>query len=601
MTAVPTPENLVFFARLANPATAVKVVTGWGHLPSLDPSTLIEGLIEGMTDTKDNAVLATIVDVTQPIDFAASFHGKMSPKAFGAFAAALTNVDAAKTALAATYDATPGDNGVIKLALRPDHKKSAAKSDDGDDEVAACELAPAAGTAPFRLVCGSSKDALSALAPYLSRTSPRETLPADLHLDFRAGPIGGFATLGRTQAPKIVSNLLGLHAASEPATVDLVNAVLGDLLDYVADLDTMSLDATLDAEHAAVSVRTAFKSSTSFLARMTTAHPERVDVPPAMFWRLPGDVDLASFGRGVDDTDLQHPRELVVAAVDEQLARTKLAEGDRHALRDLVKEVFSGAGSVVAHGMDGDSSYWLVHRSDSPARSEKIVRDVVGAFNRPGVVKWLKGALPSAATLPTLKLGAPLAGLPKGSLHVEITIAPEAAPKTPAKEKAAGTAKPAAQPLPKPAPEVYHLVVVPDGPRSWTGISSNVATLSAKLASVSGKAPAADSLGLQPLPQGLEGFKEARMSGGGFVTVRSFVELVRQSMRVRKASKAARWENLVRHLPSKGVTPIVMTAAPGAPTTDDPGGVHELRLNVPAGAIRDAVMFGLELGGLTGN
>ncbi len=601
VTAVPTPENLVVFARLSNAATSVKVVTDWGHLPSLDPTTLVEGLLEGMTDTKDNAVLATVVDATQPIDFAASFQAKIPPKAFGAFAAALKSIDAAKSAVAATFDATPGDNGVIKLALRPGHKKSSAKSEDDDGEEAACELAPGAGAAPFRLVCGSSKDALSALAPYLTRTAPRESMPADLHLELRAGPIGGFTALGRMQAPKIISNILGLNAAGEPATADLLNAVLGDVLDYVADVDVMTLDATLDPEHAAIAVRTAFKSSTSFLARLATAHPERVDVPPAVFWRLPGDVDLASFGSGIDEADLQHPRELVVAAVDEQLGRTKLAEADRHALSDLVKEVFHASGSVVGHGMDGEASYWLIERTDASTRGDKIVRDVVAAFNRPGIVKWLRGVLPAEATLPTLKLGAQLAGLPKGSLHIEVTIPPEATPH--AKDKGTTTAavKPATPPPPRPAPEVFHIVVVPDGPRSWAGISSSTATLRARLASVTGASPAPDSLGQKPAPQGLEGFKDARMSGGGFITVRSFVELVRQSMHGRRAAKAARWDNLLHHLPSKGTTPIVMTAAPEAPTKDDPGGVHELHLNVPAAAIRDAVWFGLQVDGLTGN
>jgi hypothetical protein len=51
-------------------------------------------------------------------------------------------------------------------------------------------------------------------------------------------------------------------------------------------------------------------------------------------------------------------------------------------------------------------------------------------------------------------------------------------------------------------------------------------------------------------------------------------------------------------LPAKGITPIVTTAAPGEPSAQDPGGVREIHVSIPADSIRDAVWFGLQVDSL---
>jgi len=602
VSAVPVPANLLFFARVSTPAASIKVATDWAHLPAIDPAVLIEGALEGVTDRKDNAALASIVDAQQAIDVAASFEAKLPPKMFGAFSAAVKDLDAAKRALAATYELVPGEGGVWKLAPhaaaenmsteKPAKSGHADPSDDGDGPPA-CELAPAAGAAPFRLICGSSAASLSALGPYLARTTPRDTLRADVHMEMHAGPIGGYATLGRIEGPKMLANLLGLNASAEPATLDLVTATLGDLFDYMGDLDAMTLDATLDPAHAGVDMRTTFRSSTSLIARLATAHAERVDVPPSTFWRLPGDVDFAAFGSGVDDADLAHPRDLVVAAVGEQLQKVKLVEGDRRALSDLVKQGLRGAGGVFAHGMVDDASYWLFEWDVAPAQSERLVRDAVAAVNRPGVSKWMKGAA-APSPIPAWRMGAPLAGLPKGSLHVEVTIPPDMALSKVSKPKHGHAPPPAPPKGAKVAPEVVHFAIVPDGARTWMAMSTSPAALRAKLAPLVAPTPPADPLGPVAAARGLDGFKESRMTTGGFFTIRSILALAQESARTLPGAKAGRFAALIRSLPAKGTTPILMTAAPGAPTTADPGGVREAHVNIPADAIRDMVWLALQ-------
>jgi len=607
VTAVPVPHDLVVFARVSNATASLKVATDWARLPALDPSTVVQGFFEGILASKKHAVLATVVDPAQPLDLAATFGADLPPKALGAFSAALKSVDAAKSTLASTFDMSLSEGGIVRLTLRDKHKGRSESSADAD-ESPACEIAPAAGAAPFRLVCGSNQDALNALGPYLTRTTPRETLPADVHVEVRAAPVGGYATLGRLQGPKLLASILGLNASSEPATLDLLTATLGDLFDYIADLDAVTFDATLDPGHAGLAMRTSFKSTTSMIAQLSTAHPDRVDVPPSVFWRLPGDVDLASFGSGVDDSEIQRPRDLVVAAVTEQLLKTKLSEADRRAVVDVVRDSFRGWRGVVAHGMVDASPYWLVESDGTTpvATGEKLVRDLMAALNRPGVAKLLQAG--STATLPpTMKSGPPLAGLPLGSLHVVVTVPDESGPKAATPKSAKGprgvheisaghgalvSSETHLQPL------VYHLAIVSDGPRSWLAMSKSDVAVRTALASVTSPTTRADTLGAVAEARGLSGFKDSRMSSGGFLTVRLFLEIAREAMTGRRAAEGARLESVMSRLPAKGITPIVTTAAPGEPSAQDPGGVREIHVSIPADSIRDAVWFGLQVDSL---
>ncbi len=608
ITAVPTPTNLVFFARIKDTAASMKVATDWARLPSLDAGALMEGFLDGALQGKGHAKLASVLDTGQPVDFAASFELKLPPKGLFAFAAAVTSLDATKAALAATYDERVGEGGVIRLEPRTDPAKGGAAASDDADDTSACELAPSAGAAPYRLVCGSSVAALAALGPYLARTTPRRTLPADLHVEMRAAPLAGFATLARLQGLGLISSLLGLDPGAQPATNELVTAAIGDLFDYVGDLDVMTLDAALEPAQAGLTFRTTFKSATSLLAQLSTAHPERADVPPDAFWRLPGDVDVASFGSGVDEADIRHPRDLVVAALNEQLEKQKVGDADRRALTGTVKELLRGTGGVVAHGEVDAASLWLMERDDPPALTTKLLKDLVALWSRPGFAKWAKTDGKAAAPPPTLKLGPPIAGLPAGSLHVVITTPPDApvspsakpgdahAPRGPGPRGLASAVH-----APPPAAEVYHLVVVPDGARSWLALSKSTPALRSTLAAVLAHSPRPDALGARAHDRGLDGFKETRMTSGGFVTVRAFVELARAAVAERHGVDARRWDAVLAHLPAKGVTPIVMTAAPGSPTADDPGGVRDLHVTIPADAIRDAVWFGLQADQLKGN
>jgi hypothetical protein len=600
VTAVAAPENLIVFGRLSNLNASTKVATDWARLPDIGTGELVQGLIEGFTETKVKTHLAEVVDASLPIDYAATMEPRLGAEPDYAIALAVKSLDAAKATLGASYELSAGDNGILRFEAR--HAQTVESPTRVDEEPSKpCELAPSAGPSAYRLICASSQGALTALGPYLARTTPRQVIPADAHLEVHAQPMKSFGTMARMSGPAMISGLLGLSSATDPAATDLLTAVIGDLLDYAADLDAMTVDATLDPAHGSISFRTTYKSGTSLLARVTTAHPERADVPPAAFSRLPSSVDLAAFGSGIDDADLQRPRELLVAAAREQLKKTKLPPGDQGALVAVLEESIRGARVVMGHGVEDTASYWLVESDDPTGRTAKTLHDGVAAFTRPAVAKWIDDGVPDASRLPTWKLAAPFAGLPKGSLHVELTIPPPSSkPRTPVKGKhgaAVASSPPPAVPVTKPAPqalpEVVHLVVVQDGPRSWLVVSSSEAVIRAELASVTGKASASALLA-----PGLAALKDTRTTAGGFFTIRSMVEIAREALKRGHAAKRVRWDDILHHLPASGTTPILVTAVPGAPTAEDPGGSYEMTLTLPAEAVRDAVWLGVQLGSM---
>ena len=111
---------------------------------------------------------------------------------------------------------------------------------------------------------------------------------------------------------------------------------------------------------------------------------------------------------------------------------------------------------------------------------------------------------------------------------------------------------------------------------------------------VVGGGPAGSTLAGRP---GLEAFKDARMGAGGFFTIGGLLALVRDGMAPDHHPPHMTWSRLFHLLQAKGVAPIVFTSSPGDPTTEEPGGMRDVRITIPADTIRDAVTLGIALDG----
>ena len=616
VTAVPTPSSLVFMMRVSKPAASMKVMTDWAHLPALDPAALIESGLDQAIGSKGNAALAKAVDANLPVDLVVAFDMSAGYDPMVAGSIPVKGLDDAKAALATRFEETAADDGVVHLKLKPPPGSTTQEKEPNLKRDPECELAPAAGAAPYRFICATNHDALTTLAGYLARTLPRQSFDADFHVELHAEPTKMLSAIGRASAPKMLTGLLGLNNTAEPATGELVTAMIGDFFDYVTDIDTMTMDATLDPAQGTLTMKTAYKSTTSLMAKLMVSPAEQADVVPSTFLRLPVDVDLVNFAGGADPADFQHAKDLAIAAAAEQLEKAKLGAGDARALTELIRGMTLGGKGLMAHGTGpapdkadknakpgaavDNASYWLFERDQPAEPTEKLAKAIVSALARPTLNKWWADHVTKTRKLPSAKVMPVPAGLPPGSLDVQITVYPEVAvqPAVAATPSTKPVRPPPVVTVTKPAvpepPSVYHVLIAPDGPRNWVAFSKSEALAKNELIAVLATRPPSETLASRA---GLESFKDQRMGSGGFFTVKGMLGFAEEAFKEDKHAPKLDWPRLLRALPAKGQTPIDYTSARGEPTAEDPGGVRDVRMTFPADAIRDAIRFGLAVAG----
>jgi hypothetical protein len=396
---------------------------------------------------------------------------------------------------------------------------------------------------------------------------------------------------------------------------ELALAVGGDAADFATDLDTAALDVTLTDAGAQASVALALSGHASTMGRLMTSHADRNGPAPAAFWQLPGDADVAFYGRGMDEAELAKGRDLVLRVLGDVLADEGLKEADRKPLLDALGHLVSPAGAVYGSGVDvdavraaiaaekasraegaerGEAKHKLVEAllgwrvlevDDGAARFSGALKELSAAVSRPGFVAALHA---KSKDTPLVLRALPVprgAALPAGTQHylLELPASPPAVPK--ATDKKAPPKKPVVV-----RPVQIHVFVAPDGARSWLGIGGDEATVASRLAAA--LAPSGDKLASRPE---LAGLKDAKTGSGGFVTVRGVPEAIDEvSIFLRgSTSRSAEIFDEAAQMPNHGLTPIVFssTAQAGSPAT------VTARLQIPRGAIEDVVTTVLRHGG----
>jgi hypothetical protein len=602
VSAVPSPAGLVAFARVSRPSAALKTAMGWAHLPPVRPSDVNRALAgENIGD---------VVDLDQPIDVALVNGGRGLVPAW-AVSAGVRSLEAARSALSDRFTLAPADHGVLKI--KP--------AGDGAAE-RPCEIAPAAGASPFRLVCGASDEALDYLAAYLTRTSPRQAWESDVHAEVFMDPVKPFAKMMRGQAPALLESMLDLRKR-DPALAELVEALVGDLVDLVGDLGKTELDLKLDPEGLSAAFHAGFLSKTSLLAKMATAHPERADAPLPAFWRLPDDSDTAFFSRGADTKDLDHAKDLAIRAIEGTLGREGLPEAEQKAVGLALHDILTDAPLVYARGSDVVAvqkalvqfqtakegapkeqaaraaiepylGFWVFGFDEPPARLQGVMKGLVAAWNRPGTSKWLKAHVegvpaPVLRTLPAL-------GLPKDASHVELAIyikPDEAAPSGPNAQGAAGAASTTKAKATTPTPIRLHVLVVPDAGHTWLVLAADekLAIAKAKGLLASGAPGATGTLASHPR---LELLREGRETGGGFTTLRGWVALSPEPNLEAPHGKAGDPLGLLASLPSQGTTPMLFSVSASAENAEDTAGGLVGKVYLPRAAIEDVILYAVK-------
>jgi hypothetical protein len=609
VSAVPEPATLLMFANVAKPAQALRVVGGWTNMPMPAADEAAE-LLTG-------AAIGRAIDLekSMSVAVAADPHGK-SVKPMYAISVAVVSLEDAKKALSERFKMTATSGGILKLEELKHDKPGRGDEDDEGDDSRKCELIPAFGPAATRLVCGGSDSALLMLAPYLARTATRTSFPSDLHVDVKLEPVKPMVTQGRAMLPMLVRSVLGSQAGSS-AFNDILGALVGDSVDLALDLDKVSLDATLSDPSATAILSASFTGSQSVMARIATSHPERADAPPATFWHLPVDADTAFFSRGIDAKELEHPRDLIIEAVNRALDKEGVAAPDKRALTDAMKDwlALTSAPAVYAKGVDWAAvqrtaaeaksakaaskedaeraaleqfAGWSIVGIDEPiAKVGNVAKEWVTVWNRPGTTKLLKSQAKDGAPA-TLRIQPLSKGitLPKDTLHLVLTVTHEmgvdpSEPPVDSKKKGAAPAKPKlAKPL------KLHVLLVPDAGRTWVAMGADEALAAAKVTVALSTTTDATTLARR---DGLDDLRSGKMSSGGFFSVRGVVSSGALGYALEKPTRSFRDPfRVLASSPQQGATPVPFSFVAQAPS---PGGAGSVILSakVPRAAIQDIV------------
>jgi hypothetical protein len=602
LSQVPDPASLVVSGRVARPGVSLGVIQGWSHLPLAQADQITE-LVAG-------EALGPLVDLDAPIDFAVATLGDgMRLRGMVAVSAGVKDGEAAKAALGERYKLVPAGNGALLIQGlgKPAHPDDGSEDDADDAEGSGdahrtCELAPSYGTPSTRLVCAEDPKALAELGAWLTRTAPRVAGLHDLSAEVRMGPLHPTLTAFKRMAAMLLGGLLGGRGASQGPD-DALMAVATDLLDFAIDLDGLSLEVDLAEPAAQARATLRFSGATSSLTRLATAHPDGGAPPPASFWQLPADADLAVFDRGIDPGDLAKGVSLAAKVLGDKLAAGGVKATDRKALLDALGEIPSSAPVVYASGLDAvtvqkafdgakDPSLgreaaqalaeallgWRLFEVDEPAsRLAGAFRDVASAWARPGIAAAY-AARPRSGGAPSfrpqgLPRGPGGAALPKGSQHYVLALPL-------ADDRSGDSAKKGARPL------TLHVLLVPDATRTWVGVGGDAALVTSKMTGAIGAAGVVRA-DLAPLDH-------EKVGAAGFLDVRSLPEAVVEMavlgggqlsvLGVGPVPGALSALDMITALPHRGLTPIPFSL------TAQPGNVVVAGLRVPRAAIEDAIV-----------
>lgn len=615
LSPVPEPQALVVSGRFAKLSHSFQIANEWSKLPM--PQS------EQVSEILTTEAIGPVVDLDQPIDFAIAVLGSGSHMSdLTAVSAAVKDPDKVRASLAERYKLVPGDNGttLIQGLGRAESKDDADddddddKSDKGDDDTDAkrtCELAPAYGDAPVRIVCGWTAKALTELGPWLTRTATRARSTSDLHAELRMGPLKPTIAEQRPLIGMLLGSILGSEAGLSGLR-DLMIAAGSDAADFAADLNGATLDVTLSDPGALATFGLALGGNSSTIGRIAVAHPERNGPPPATFWQMPGDADLALFSRGLDDAFVSRGRELVVGALHDVLTEGGVKDADAKAVSDAIGKLFTGAPGAYASGVDdaGMKSAIAARRALGPDASDAKRADATHAeiqqllgwrlaeIDQPAAasgdaLKALSTALARPSVAAALRAGkkdvrapvvrtAPLpkgATLPAGTQHWVVEIYNPAG-----SHEGAQDAK--KKPAPPAKPTLVHFLVAPSpggASSSWVAIGGDDAALATKLAATL----ASGGPGLSARPE-LASLKDAKVGSAGFLTARALPEMAATLRLVFGFSPGSSAKDMQEAdgMPNKGATPIVFTVTPQP--AGGPASLVETTF-VPRGAVEDLV------------
>ena len=613
LSPVPVPNNVTVFGRISHPSKTMDMVSAWVAQP-LDP----QGPLGEVLGDK----IARLVDLEHEFDFVVIV--KRAPQPAIVISLPLRGgIDGIKAELAGRYDFMNGPNGAVELVKKARAKKPSDDEDDDDDdyqsgEFKRCALAPAFGAAAVRLVCARDGGSRDAALPYLTRGLTRETYASDLHVEARPEPWREFLKNNRANVPMFVDSVVG----ADPEVREAMSAGFLDLFDLGLDAAHGTLDVNLDAQQGSGTVRIALQQKTSLVARVLTSHPERAESMSVAFGKLPSDTAWGFFVHGIDADLMTRPKELSAKALENLLqGRPELDAQDRKVFSDALLHVMDLFANPMVYGRGLDAAQasvalagWEAKKTDvakekaalalvagwdaigveSPvATVQAPLKELIAAFNRPHVQKWMKEKSGSEYPAPTWKTAGAMKDAPAGSLHLELTTFHEDVDNTPPPPPPQpGTKFKPPPPRAKrpPITTKMHTLVFADGARTWILNGLDEATVVGRAKAILG---GADSLAKRP---DLAALRSTPTNAGGFISLRGLGSYLPFRYATRTPSYLLDSDPLFgMSSPDAGMVALPFWFNEEGPKPGAPAGALTGNLRVPRAEVADFLSTGIRL------
>jgi hypothetical protein len=563
---VPAPKSLLAVLRVKDGDAAIR--SARAMLGAVIP----EGItVQAIARAVLGPSLSDVVDVAKPIDFGVA--GDMrSPTVL--FSLALTSLDDAKQNLVEDFTLTPEKGGVIRLAPKGD-----------PDPRVRCELRPAAGESPYRLVCSFAPEEPGEAAAYFARTVPRQGMSADARLEF--------------------FTRYWLHDQIASTSADNPGEEFGKKLfmDLGDDIDVVALDLSFSTAGVDLTTQATFRGTASPLTRIIASQAQQATPMPDSFWRLPADSEGAIYTRGANPADLQTLR----SWMDDTFSQSMTDDGAppelvERMVKVLNSVILTGGPMVMAYGFDVKEALaalkratpkakmdrralhgWLLLGVDEPsARWTDAIREAIAIDKVPYTHKS-KSTGPSRDDKTDTKPGDKSEKKKTISRLAEERVADKALP--------AGTSHFVSREYPavndkantkKPPVSATHMYVVPGGAQTWIAFGENEAQVLAKVKGVIANQAANQDKGLS----GRDDLQllHAPVGLGGFVTVPLFDALGLPESADDDQAKAREALERMASLPPKGASAVPFFVPPA----DASGGrAVQLRVRLPKAVVQE--------------
>lgn len=549
---MPAPADLIAVGRLANPATVIDTVAAWAKYP-IDVRALV---------SKNKPEAAALLVYDAPVEFAVA----LDNKGLGNFPQPFAVVSIGVSSVEGTVEFAKRQGQSVRMQRPGVYQIAKGKSP-------VCAVAASIGKAPARLVCGDRQEDIDALLGYATRGLPTENMgKADLHIELRADPLRrryskDLRQLKTMAAPFVLSEMSLDSPRFDRALADAVHGVADEVLSLAEDIDQIRIEAALDKSGNVLETTTAFKfrGQSSWTVQTMVDAAKRSKGVPEMFWKLPKDSELATFGVGANAKRYDAIRKTLAELMDGALEKEKVPRKVRDQLSDVLLDTWTAEGDFVyahselmgsgAPGKPGSAlairdsirsrlGWYVIGIDDKPAKYKGYLDKVVKLYNDAQLRQLLDKRMKVKGTdLPKLS-ARPARGLAGGATTYELVLTSAFFGKLDGAEKGARV-----------PPLSIVITVLPDGDRTWIGLSADEKLLNTKLTEVKkGDATLASREGIGQL-------KTARGVSGGFFTagnlVKSAADSIADASDIKKALNA---------MPHHGETPVLMwtTVSAGA-------------------------------------